>query len=48
MSTAVLSKNLTNRLELSSVADTALKVATRFWFGVTVIGPSPTNSSIAA
>jgi uncharacterized membrane protein len=34
MSTAVL----TNRLELSSVADTALKAATRFWFGVTVIG----------
>ena len=34
MSTAVL----TNRLELDSVADTALKVASRFWFGVTVIG----------
>jgi len=34
MSTAVM----TNRLELSSVADTALKAATRFWFGVTVIG----------
>lgn len=34
MSTAVL----TNRLELSSVADTALKAATRFWFAVTVIG----------
>ncbi len=34
MSTAVL----TNRLELSSVADSALKAATRFWFGVTVIG----------
>jgi uncharacterized membrane protein len=34
MSTAVL----TNRLELTSVADTALKAATRFWFGVTVIG----------
>jgi predicted membrane protein DUF2306 len=37
MSTAVLT-NRTNRLELSSVADTALKVAARFWFGVTVIG----------
>jgi len=35
MSTAVLT---TSRLELSSVADTALKAATRFWFGVTVIG----------
>jgi tetratricopeptide (TPR) repeat protein len=34
MSTAVL----TNRLELNSVADTALKVAARFWFVVTVIG----------
>ncbi len=34
MSTAVL----TNRLELSSVADTALKAAARFWFGVTVLG----------
>jgi hypothetical protein len=34
MSTAVL----TNRLELSSVAGTALNAAARFWFGVTVIG----------
>jgi Predicted membrane protein (DUF2306)/Tetratricopeptide repeat len=34
MSTAVL----TNRLELSSVADTILKAAARFWFVVTVIG----------
>lgn len=34
MSTAVL----TNRLELSSIADTALKAAARFWFGVTVLG----------
>lgn len=33
MSTAVL----TNRLELGSVAETALKGATRFWFGVTLI-----------
>jgi len=29
---------MTNRLELNSVADTALKAAARFWFGVTVIG----------
>ena len=34
MSTAVL----TNRLELSSVADSALKAAARFWFGVTIVG----------
>jgi len=34
MSTAVM----TNRLELSSVADTALKAAARFWFAVTVVG----------
>jgi tetratricopeptide (TPR) repeat protein len=29
---------MTNRLELNFVADTALKVATRFWFVVAVIG----------
>lgn len=34
MSTAVM----TNRLELGSVAATALKAATRFWFAVTVVG----------
>src|SRR5712675_2365208 len=34
MSTAVL----TNRLELDSIAETVLKAAARFWFGVTVIG----------
>ena len=34
MSTAVL----TSRLDLSSVADSTLKAATRFWFAVTVIG----------
>src|SRR5690242_9253131 len=34
MSTAVM----TNRLELKSVADAALKAATRFWFGVALIG----------
>src|SRR5438445_286 len=28
----------TNRLDLGSVADSALKAAARFWFGVTVIG----------
>src|SRR5260370_25234821 len=34
MSTAVM----TNRLELNSVAETALKAAARFWFAVAVIG----------
>jgi tetratricopeptide (TPR) repeat protein len=34
MSTAVM----TNRLELASFADTALKAATRFWFVVAVVG----------
>jgi tetratricopeptide (TPR) repeat protein len=34
MSTAVL----TNRLELSSVADSTLKAAARFWFAVTIVG----------
>jgi uncharacterized membrane protein len=34
MSSAVM----TNRLELDSVADTALKTAARFWFAVTVLG----------
>jgi uncharacterized membrane protein len=29
---------MTNRLELSSVADGALKAAARFWFAVTVVG----------
>jgi uncharacterized membrane protein len=29
---------MTTRLELNSVADTALKAAARFWFGVAVIG----------
>jgi uncharacterized membrane protein/archaellum component FlaF (FlaF/FlaG flagellin family) len=34
MSTAVM----TNRLELDSVAETALKAAARFWFAVTILG----------
>src|SRR5579864_663476 len=38
MSTAALTNVVTNRWNLSSVADTALKAATRFWFAVTVIG----------
>ena len=34
MSTAVM----TEKLEMTSVADTALKISSRFWFAVTVIG----------
>ena len=34
MSTAVM----TNRLELTSAADTALRAAARFWFAVTILG----------
>ena len=37
MSTAVWSGS---RLELNSVADTAFKAATRFWFAVMVVGQS--------
>jgi hypothetical protein len=44
MSTAVL----TNRLELSSVADIALKAATRFWFAVTVIGQLAFGFAVAS
>ncbi len=38
MSTAVLPKPWTHRWAFGSIADTALKAATRFWYGVTVIG----------
>jgi tetratricopeptide (TPR) repeat protein len=38
MSSAVLPEVVSSRWELSSVADTALKVSARFWFGVTLIG----------
>jgi tetratricopeptide (TPR) repeat protein len=38
MSTAVFTNILTNRWDLRSVADTALKASARFWFAVTVIG----------
>ena len=38
MSTAVLPEVVSSRWELSSVADTALKVSERFWFGVTLVG----------
>jgi uncharacterized membrane protein len=38
MSTAVLPEVVSSRWEVSSFADTALKVSERFWFGVTLIG----------
>ena len=38
MSTAVLTNPSLRRFELNSVANTALKAATRFWFAVTVLG----------
>jgi Predicted membrane protein (DUF2306) len=44
MSTAVV----TNRFELDSVADTALKAAARFWFGVTVIGQLAFGFAVAS
>ena len=48
MSTAVLNKNLARRIELDSVADTALKAAARFWFGVTVIGQLAFGFAVAS
>ena len=48
MSTAVLNKNLAHRIELGSVADTALKAAARFWFGVTVIGQLAFGFAVAS
>src|SRR6266852_391226 len=38
MSTAVLTNSLPRRWQLSSVANTTLKVAARSWFVVTVVG----------
>jgi Predicted membrane protein (DUF2306)/Tetratricopeptide repeat len=48
MSTAVLNKNLAHRIELDSVADTALKAAARSWFGVTVIGQLAFGFAVAS
>src|SRR5271157_1495820 len=44
MSTAVL----TGRLELNSVAETALQAATRVWFGVTVLGQLAFGFTVAS
>ena len=38
MSTTMSTSVFTNRFELNSIADIALKAAVRFWFGVMVIG----------
>jgi len=38
MSTAVLTKVVQGRWELGSVAETAMKISERFWFGVTLAG----------
>ena len=48
MSTAVLTNPLTSRFALKSVADNALKYATRFWFGVTVIGQLAFGFAVAS
>ena len=48
MSTAVLSKMETRRWELSSMADTALKLSERFWFGVTLIGQLAFGFAVAS
>ena len=48
MSTAMHASIPIRRFELSSVADTALKAATRFWFGVTVIGQFAFGFAVAS
>jgi uncharacterized membrane protein len=44
MSTAIL----TNRLELDSFAENALRASTRFWFGITVIGQAMFAFAVAS
>ena len=39
---------LTNRLEVRSFADVALKAATRFWFGVTLVGQLAFGFAVAS
>lgn len=48
MSTAVLTNTVSNRRDLGSIADTALKVAARFWFGVTVVGQLAFGFAVAS
>jgi len=48
MSTAALPKLFANRWETNSIADTALKAAARFWFGVTVVGQLAFGFAVAS
>jgi len=48
MSTATMARVPTSHWELNSVANTALKAATRFWFGVTVIGQLAFGLAVAS
>ena len=48
MSTTMSTALLTRRFEINSVADTALKAATRFWFAVTVIGQLAFGFAVAS
>ncbi len=48
MSTAVLPKISIAGWEMSAVADKSLKAATRFWFGVTVLGQLAFGFAVAA
>lgn len=48
MSTTMSTALLTRRFEINSVANTALKAATRFWFAVTVIGQLAFGFAVAS
>jgi hypothetical protein len=48
MSTTMSTAVLTHRFEINSVADTALKAATRFWFAVTVLGQLTFGFAVAS
>jgi len=48
MSTTMNTQVLTRRFELNAAAETTLKAATRFWFGVTVIGQLAFGFAVAS
>lgn len=48
MSTTMSTAVFTRPFELNSIADTVLKTATRFWFGVTVIGQFAFGFAVAS
>jgi|SRR5579871_318361 len=48
MSTTMSTTLFTRRFEMNSVADTALKAATRFWFGITVLGQLAFGFAVAS